>query len=102
MPTMIESSEGKLTFGTGYPTVIGSMLVNTMKVDALIAELRHGKLDGVKRVAEQQRLLGVGLLNVMISHPEIDEKVFFGRRSAWLHPIHPACPSSSILQMLKR
>jgi 5-methyltetrahydrofolate--homocysteine methyltransferase len=74
MPTTIESSEGKLTLGTGHPTMIGSMLVNTMKIEALIPELRQGKLDKVKQVAEQQRMLGVGLLNVMISHPEIDEK----------------------------
>jgi 5-methyltetrahydrofolate--homocysteine methyltransferase len=75
MPTTIESSEGKTTLGTGYPTLIAGMLINSLKDDLLVAELVSGKLDRVKLLAEKQRLYGVGLLDIMIAHPEIDEKV---------------------------
>jgi 5-methyltetrahydrofolate--homocysteine methyltransferase len=74
MPTVIESSEGKLMIGTGHPTAIAGMLINTLKDDVLIAELVHGKLDRVRSLAEKQRLLGVGFLDVMIAHPNINEK----------------------------
>jgi 5-methyltetrahydrofolate--homocysteine methyltransferase len=74
MPTIIESSDGKLSLGTGHPTAIAGMLINTLKDDALTADLVRGKLDRVKLLAEKQKLLGVGFLDVMIAHPDVDEK----------------------------
>jgi len=75
LTTTIESSEGKHSIGPGHPTVIAGMLINTLKDDALVAELVSGKLNRVRLLAEQQKLFGVGLLDIMIAHPQIDEKV---------------------------
>lgn len=74
MTTTIESSEGVLNLGTGHPTVIAGMLINTLKDEALVEELKRGRLDRVKHLAEKQRLFGVGFLDIMIAHPEIDEE----------------------------
>ena len=72
--TTLKSSEGTLYFGTGYPTVISGMLINTLKDELLVEELSQGKLDRVKLLAEQQRIDGVGFLDIMIAHPELNER----------------------------
>ena len=71
--TTLTSVDGEVTFGSGHPTVICAMTINTHKDEELAAELAVGKLDLVKRLAEKQRLAGVGFMHVMITHPELDE-----------------------------
>jgi len=72
--TTIESSDGKLNFGSGHPTVIAGMLINSLEDQLLVEELAHGKFDRVKLLAEQQKADGVRILDIMIAHPELDEK----------------------------
>lgn len=72
--TTISGAETTCTFGTGYPTVLAAMLINTLKNEALTAELVRGNFDGVKELAVRQRGDGVGMLQIMIAHPEIDEE----------------------------
>lgn len=77
--TTITGADAGCTFGTGHPTVLAAMLINTLKNEALTAELIRGNLDGVKQLADQQRGDGVGMLQIMIAHPEIDEEVLLPR-----------------------
>jgi len=72
--TTITGSDSSCTFGTDHPTALAGMLINTLKSDNLARELIHGDLDGVKRLAELQRGDGIGFLQVMVAHPEIDEE----------------------------
>lgn len=72
--TTISGAESICTFGTGYPTVLAAMLINTLKNEALAAELIQGNFDGVKELADRQRGDGVGMLQIMIAHPQIDEE----------------------------
>jgi len=71
--TTLTSSTGKCTFGTGYPTILASMLINTLKDDFLARSLILGNYDEVKRLAELQCADGTGILQIMVAHPEIDE-----------------------------
>ena len=71
--TTLTSSQGPMTFGTGHPTVLAAMLINTLKDDELARELAQGKLDRVKMLAERQKAEGVGFIDIMISHQEINE-----------------------------
>jgi 5-methyltetrahydrofolate--homocysteine methyltransferase len=73
--TTITGSTSKCTFGTGLPTVLGAMQINTLKSETLAHELIGGNLDIVKKLAEIQCGDGVGFLQVMVAHPEIDEEV---------------------------
>lgn len=72
--TTITSAGGKCTFGTGHPTVLAAMLINALKNEQLARQIIRGDLDEVRRLAEVQRQDGVGFLQIMISHPEIDEE----------------------------
>lgn len=72
--TTLTSVEGTCTFGSGHPTVLAGMLVNTLRNRDLAADIMKGNLDAVRRLAEAQRLDGVGFLQVMLAHPELDEK----------------------------
>ena len=71
--TTLTSSTGECTFGTGYPTVLASMLINTLKDENLARCLIRGNYDEVKRLAEMQCADGTGMLQIMVAHPEIDE-----------------------------
>ncbi len=73
--TTLTSSGGSCTFGTGYPTVLATTLINTLKNETLTKDLIAGKVDEVKRLAEKQVGDGTGFLEVMIVHPQIDEEV---------------------------
>ncbi len=72
--TTISSSQGNFVFGTGHPTAIAAMLINTLKDEELAIELAQGKLDRVKKLAEKQKAEGVGFLDIMIAHQDVDEK----------------------------
>lgn len=72
--TTLTSSTGECTFGTGYPTVLASMLINTLKDDSLARSLILGNYDEVKRLAELQCADGTAMLQIMVAHPEIDEE----------------------------
>lgn len=73
--TTISGSDSVCTFGTGFPTVLAAMLINTLKNETLTRELIQGNFDGVRELAERQRGDGVGLLQIMIAHPELDEEI---------------------------
>lgn len=53
---------------------MAAMLINSLKNEDLARKLAAGDLDEVKRLAEVQRGDGVGFLQVMISHPAINEE----------------------------
>lgn len=72
--TTITSSRKACTFGTGFPTVLATMLINTLKNDNLARDLIRGDMDGVKRLAEIQNDDGTGMLQIMVAHPEINEE----------------------------
>lgn len=72
--TTLTSSTGEYTFGMGYPTVLASMLINTLKDDSLARSLILGNYDEVKRLAELQCADGTAMLQIMVAHPEIDEE----------------------------
>lgn len=71
--TTITSAAGSCTFGSGHPTVLAAMLINALKNADLAQKIIHNDFDEVKRLAEVQRQDGVGFLQVMIAHPEMDE-----------------------------
>ena len=102
--TTIESADGKLVLGTGYPTVVAGMLVNTLKDEQLVAELAQGKLERVKKLAERQRLFGVGMLDIMIAHPQIDEKEWLPEVCLAAHEASglPICIDSADVEALTR
>jgi len=72
--TIITSARGELIFGSGHPTVIASMLINTLNNETLTQALIRGDFDEVKRLAEKQSSDGVGMLQIMVAHPEINEE----------------------------
>jgi 5-methyltetrahydrofolate--homocysteine methyltransferase len=72
--TTITSSSKACTFGTGLPTVLATMLINTLKNDNLARDLIRGDMDEVKRLAETQNVDGTGMLQIMVAHPEINEE----------------------------
>jgi 5-methyltetrahydrofolate--homocysteine methyltransferase len=72
--TILIGTEVTTEFGTGHPTIIASMLINTLKNEELAREIISGKMDTVKKLAEEQRVHGTGFLHIMIAHPEIDEE----------------------------
>jgi 5-methyltetrahydrofolate--homocysteine methyltransferase len=72
--TTITSSSKACTFGTGFPTVLATMLINTLKNDNLARDLIRGDMDEVKRLAEIQNEDGIGMLQIMVAHPEINEE----------------------------
>lgn len=72
--TTLTSVDGTCTFGTGHPTVLAAMSINTLRNREFAERLAQGDLDAVKRLAEMQRLNGVGFLQIMLAHPELDEK----------------------------
>lgn len=73
--TILTSLSGNCTFGTGYPTILVSMLINTLKDENLARSLIRGDFDIVRRLAEKQCHDGTGILQIMVAHPEIDEEV---------------------------
>lgn len=77
--TTITSAGGKCTFGTGHPTVLAAMLINALKNEQLAQQIIRGDLDEVRRLAKVQRQDGVGFLQIMISHPKIDEEKILPR-----------------------
>lgn len=72
--TTISGTKNICTFGLGNPTVMAAMLINTLKNETLANELIQGNFEGVKELAARQRGDGVGMLQIMIAHPEIDEE----------------------------
>lgn len=72
--TTISGTKNICTFGVGNPTVMAAMLINTLKNETLANELIQGNFEGVKELAARQRGDGVGMLQIMIAHPEIDEE----------------------------
>jgi 5-methyltetrahydrofolate--homocysteine methyltransferase len=72
--TTITSFETECTFGSGYPTLLASPLINTLKNDALARDLIRGDLEEVKHLAEIQRTDGADIIQIMIAHPEINEE----------------------------
>lgn len=72
--TILRGTEIITEFGTGHPTILASMLINTLKNEELAKEIISSNMDGVKRLAEMQRVHGTGFLHIMIAHPEIDEE----------------------------
>lgn len=73
MTTLI-GKESTCTFGSGHPTVLAAMLINTLKDADLARRLSCGEFDEAARLAALQRGEGTGFLQVMVAHPDLDEE----------------------------
>ena len=85
--TTLTSSSGNLTFGTGHPTILASMLINTLKDDSLALSLIQDDFDKVKRLAEKQCNDGTGMLQIMVAHPDIDEELILPKACKAAHDV---------------
>ncbi len=72
--TQLTSTNGTLTFGKGYPTMlINDQLHVINKPDSIINPIKEGKIDYFLELARWGKAIGTDMTSILITHPEIDE-----------------------------
>ncbi|MDX9850624.1 MAG: dihydropteroate synthase [Anaerolineaceae bacterium] len=72
--TELTSSNGTLTFGKGYPTMlINDQLHVINKPASIIEPIKEGNIDYFLELARWGKSIGTDMTAILITHPEIDE-----------------------------
>lgn len=73
MATELTSREGPYVFGSGHPTALVGMSINVLDFPDLVESLKANDLSPIERLAREQKLAGIDIIDVMLAHPELDE-----------------------------
>ncbi len=92
--TVLTSRRGELHIGPAHPTVLinDQLRVMDQRPEAL-AELRAGRLDTLLELAEQGQRAGVDMVDILLTHPEVDEAALLPRLACAVHEAL-GCPIS--------
>jgi 5-methyltetrahydrofolate--homocysteine methyltransferase len=83
MATSLTSKNGTLVFGPGLPTVlINDKLVIMDQSPVVLDELRSGKIDFLLEMARMGQRMGMDMVDILITHPEVDEVELLPRIAA--------------------
>ncbi len=84
--TVLTSRQGELHIGPAHPTVLINDQVRVMdQRPEVLAQLREGRLDALLEAAEQGRRAGVDMVDILLTHHELDEVELLPRLACAVH-----------------
>jgi 5-methyltetrahydrofolate--homocysteine methyltransferase len=84
--TTLTSRNGTIEFGPGLPTLLINDHLRVMDQEPeVLAELQEGKLDRLLEMARIGHRIGTEAVDILIDHPNLDQKVLLPQIAAAVH-----------------
>lgn len=84
--TTLTSSNGPLTFGKGYPTMLVNDQIHVInKPDSVIEPLSNGNIEYFLELAKWGKSAGADMTAILLTHPAIDEVNLLPRLAKSIH-----------------
>jgi 5-methyltetrahydrofolate--homocysteine methyltransferase len=94
MTTTLSSRNGVLEFGLGRPTLLINDQLRVIDQSlAVLAELREGRFDKLLELARLGQAAGLGMVDILVAHHDLDEVALLPRIAAAVHD-EIGCPIS--------